>query len=209
MNTARKKRRYSPVGVGPSGPPWPDGLFVGSLRNPEYATRFAAILSQFEHLEAAMPRILTILLGMTDAKPAGYVYRALRNPNIRSDVMRTLLEKAPHNAQLGDEFDDLLTEYEAVRSGRNGYAHGLWYTHEKSKAVFLARRDEHGWGLLQAQPEPIEALDNLLKRIGDLLTTIHRVDAKVRPRKQLRVGNPPQSATPRKVKRRRPRSESK
>jgi hypothetical protein len=72
-------------------PPWPEGLFIGSLTNPEYASRFAEILSGFEHLEAAMPRILAILLGMGDFKPAGYVYRALRNPNIRSDVMRALL----------------------------------------------------------------------------------------------------------------------
>ena len=153
-----------------------------------------------------MPSILAILLGMADDKPAGYVYRALRNPNIRSDVMRTLLEKAPHNTHRGEEFDKLLAEYEAVRTGRNGYAHGLWYTHEETGAVFLARRDEHGYGLLQALPEPIEELDALLQRIGELSSFVDLVDSKVRPRKPLRIGSPRRSAKPKKAKRGRRRS---
>jgi hypothetical protein len=196
MTTARKKRRYSAWFTGPSAPPWPEGLIIGALENPEYASRFAAILSQFEHLEAAMPRILAILLGMSDFTPAGYVYRALRNPSIRSDAMRALLEKAPHNRHRGEEFDELISEYDAVRAGRNGYAHGLWFTHEETGAVFLARRDEHGYGLLHAMPEPIEVLDALSERIGKLLTSVYRVDLAARPHKPLRVGSPRRSAKP-------------
>ncbi len=142
-----------------------------------------------------MPRVLAILLGMEDTAPAGYVYRALRNPNIRSDVMRALLEKAPRNVKLGKEFDELISEYEAVRSGRNGYAHGLWYTHD-SGAVFLARRDEHGYGLLEAKPEPISALDKLRARIGRLAMSVYLVQTVVRSQKRPPPDSPPPTPAP-------------
>jgi hypothetical protein len=195
MNTPPKKRRHAPEFPDQSGLP-ESGQYVGSLNNAEYAKRFAWILSEFEQAEALMPDVLAILLGATDTRSVGYVYRSLRNPNIRQAVMKALLEKAPLNKDRGTEFDALLSEYGSIRTARNEYAHGLWYT-EDDGTVLLARSAEHGFGMMEAEPEPLEALDQLVKRIRDFTWSVVRLQRD--ERKKQRAEHPPQSAEPKKA----------
>jgi hypothetical protein len=170
MNTPRSsKRRYE---WRPDVGNVPDGPFVSGLSNPEYASWFASVLTEFEHLESYMPRVLAVLLGTSDDAPAGYVYRALRNPSIRYNVLRDLLEKAPHNKKRSEQYDDILAKYNVVRKGRNDYAHGLWFTQVDTKAVYLARRDDHGYAFFDAKAEPLDALKTLRAQIGELLSSL-------------------------------------
>jgi hypothetical protein len=86
MNTPRKIRRHS----------WDwdirlEGVhFALGLCNPKYETVFTSIMTEFNHLETAMPHILAVLLGMADDRPAGYVYRAVRGAKGRYAVMKAL-----------------------------------------------------------------------------------------------------------------------
>ncbi|MTD94968.1 hypothetical protein GIW81_11565 [Hyphomicrobium sp. xq] len=164
MNTPRKKRRYKWQIDLNGGPPGGEA-YTCALTNEKYGALLANIISAFEHLETAMPQLLSILLGLQDERTAGYVYRTLRNPNIRHDVLRELLEMSPNNAQLGDEYDGLLSEYSALRTARNDYAHGLWFTRSRDGAVFLSKSDDHGFGYFTATPEPIENLAKVRDRI--------------------------------------------
>jgi hypothetical protein len=195
MNTPPKKRRHAPAFPDQKGAP-KSGHYVGSLENEEYAKRFACILSEFEHLEARMPGVLAILLGTTDINSVGYVYRTLRNPNIRRDVMKALLEKAPLNKDRGEEFDALLSEYNSIRKARNDYAHGLWYT-EENGSVMLAREAEHGFGMMEAAPEPIKELDDLVARIRKLTWSV--IELQMAEQKRLHTGHPLQSGEPTKA----------
>jgi hypothetical protein len=86
--------------------------------------------------------------------------------------MRDLLEKAPHNINRGPEYDKLLSEFDAIRTARNTYAHGLRYTYAETGKVYLCARDQHGFGFLEKREEPIKALDALLVRISQLYAQI-------------------------------------
>jgi hypothetical protein len=146
----------------------PDGSFVEGISNPDYAVLFAAIVTEFNAVETRMPNILSVLLGMPDSRSAGYVYRAIINAGARLQVMKAVLEKAPNNAERGDEYDDVLKEFGAIRLRRNNYVHGLWYTQEKTNKVFLSVKDEHGFAFFDAKEEPIKNLQELLDRIRKL-----------------------------------------
>jgi len=153
----------------------------------------------FEHLETQMPSILAVLLGMNDERPAAYVYQALRNPNIRYDVLTALLEKAPNNVNRSEEYDDILSEYNAVRAARNDYAHGLWLTETTTLQVMLARRAEIPHSILfQAELEPLEALVKVADRIYALSQRIRRVTQADLHHSQPPPSERPQSAPPKK-----------
>lgn len=159
----------------------PKGNFVHGLSNPEYARKFASLVSEFEHMETHMPNLLAALMGLEHAQSAAYVYRTLRNPSIRASVLKELLEKAPCNEALGDEFDVLLSEYEAARVQRNAYVHGLWYTSLDDRSVWFSRSDDGGLGFYKAKKEPIKNLDAVLKLIRSLTQKLAL----------MRLGDPP------------------
>jgi len=196
MTTKPTKRHHAPKLPQSAGKKRLSGHYVGSLENVESAKRFACILSEFEHVEALMPGILAILLGTTDINSVGDVYRSLRNPNIRRDVMLDLLEKAPLNKERSEEFDALLSEYRSRRKARNDYAHALWYT-ESDGSVTLARSSEHGFGMMEAVAEPLKALNNLVQRIRAFTWSV--IEIQVAEQKRRRAKHPRQSAGPKKA----------
>ena len=110
MNTPRKRRRFDLSKYMTSSDAAPKAPFVHGLTDPEYAQRLALIVSSFEHVETFMPRLLAVLMGQRSANSAAYIYRSLKNPQIRYEVLLNLLENAPVNRELGDEFDILLSE---------------------------------------------------------------------------------------------------
>jgi hypothetical protein len=97
-------------------------------------------------------------------------------------VTKALLEKAPHNADKGDEYDAVLAEFNGILEGRNAYAHGLWFTQAETGRVLLAKKDEHGFAFFDAREEPIENLQALLNQIRQFTLTAVKlyVNAKAR-----------------------------
>lgn len=189
MSTPRRKRRHVPrtFDITPDSREW-----HWALSNTEYATRLASVVVEFEHLETAMPMVLRRLLGTTRTDVAGYIYRTLRNPSIKFDILQTLLEKSASNAGLGDDYDRIISQYDEVRKGRNAYAHGLWYT-ATDGSVLLCKRNEHDLAFLDAKPEPIAALDDLLSKIRALTKLIFDTARLSADEVQL-LNNPPRSA---------------
>jgi hypothetical protein len=172
MNIPRQKKRHK---VQFELPTVPSGTYVSALANEQYAIRFARIITEFEHLESQMPRVLAELIGIKyiwPMSPAGYIWRVLRNPSIKTDVLRRLLEMAPNNKNADEKFDQILSEYDELRTKRNHLAHGLWFTNEEDMSVYLAISDPHGLDFMKAKPIPISDLDNLLLKIRGLLTRI-------------------------------------
>jgi len=162
MNTPKKKKRYVNTFKGPDKP---GGHYTGGLHNPEIAAVLGMLVSEYVHLENAMARVLAALLGVADPNLAGYVMRSIRSPRGRIDMMRDLLEKAPRNQLMPDDYDKAIDEFQSLTSARNNFVHGEWHTHQSGEA-FVAIFDEHGWGMLTARPVAKEELEAVRKRIG-------------------------------------------
>lgn len=79
-----------------------------------------------------MVGIFNRLLGLPtgDYDTARLIFHALVNQKIRIDVMRNLLERSLHNRAKSDEYDAIIKEFKKLNDLRNGYVHGLWWTHE-------------------------------------------------------------------------------
>lgn len=155
---------------GHTGPP--DGRYVAILTNGDYAVRFAALLSTFVHLEERMGYVLAALLNSTDHNPAGFVLRAIKSPKGRLDVMRDLLELAPYNADVPENYDAIIREFSQLSRIRNIYAHGLWWTSAATQEVYLAEENEDGYGFTKARPVTLEELEAAITRIGELRRAI-------------------------------------
>jgi hypothetical protein len=70
MNTPPKKRRHK-WDWDPSNLAGRDGTYAVGLSNPQYAELFTGIVTEFNHLETQMQKILAVLLGVTDERAAG------------------------------------------------------------------------------------------------------------------------------------------
>lgn len=209
MNTPKKRRRFNISEYMTASEAAPKAPFVHALTDAEYAKRLARIVSEFEHVESYMPKLLAALMGRASVMNAAYVYRTLKNPKIRFDVMRNLLENSPTNQELGDDFTELLADYDKARTARNAYVHGLWFT--GPGGVFLARSDEvHGQGYRRAALEPIAKLDATLMLIRSILGRLVRLYVYgTPPRIAPPPAPPPQSEAPMPAKSNRRRSGSK
>jgi hypothetical protein len=173
MNTPRQKKRFQRLGPGSEKP---QGSYVAGLNNDAFASVFARILSEFEHLETVMPIVLEHLAQMAETRASGYIYRTLRNPSIRSDIMRKLLETAPFNKDTDERFDEILSEYDEVRRLRNQYAHGLWWTGEDGQTVCLSASDPHGYSFLEARPIETSELEETLAKVRALTKKVVLLD---------------------------------
>ena len=138
----------------------------------EFATLIGLVTSAFEHLEDRMAIVLGLLLGLPHETAAGYILRAIKSPRGRYDIMRDLLELAPQNQNLGDEFDEILAEYWAIGRARNLFVHGRWHTRHEDGVVFFSEQDEHGWIFLAPRPINPNELIQVLDRIGQLTLKI-------------------------------------
>jgi len=104
-----------------------------------------------------MVSVFAGLLGLQESAPARLVYHTLRNPSIKFEILRTLLESSPTNTGLGAEFDKLLTDYNTLRIERNQLAHGLWWT-DSSGRVYFAQHSLNGYAILAAKEVTVTAI---------------------------------------------------
>lgn len=152
-----------------------NGTFAYGLGDERYQKALGEIAASYEHLEGAMPYVLAALMGTADDTAAGYVYRTIRNPRTRSDLMWRLLESAPHNANAPEWFDDILRAHDSIRKRRNDYMHGIWSLRTDDRSTFLAVFPEHGpYMPSEARREPLENLTGLVEETKQLTLRVHR-----------------------------------
>lgn len=171
MNTKPKKKRFQM-------PPPPEGdvdtsdaetPYHQTLQHPEFALRFAQIVTEFEHLEDRMSWLLNRLIRAPGWSPTGlHILRAIKSPRGRMDLMRDLLQLDPGNSKLGEEFDEALSEFAQINTTRNKYVHGRWFTSEDGSKVRFRESGDSMWQLPESEPLSIGDLDAVLTRIRAL-----------------------------------------
>jgi hypothetical protein len=162
MSTPRKIRRHADAQfdeklLAQRAVDWTAGIL-----DLDIAACLASIISEFEHIEESMVSVFAGLLGAQSSLPARVVYHTLRNPSIKLDVLRTLLESSPNNSGLGPEFDKLLVDYNTVRSDRNRLAHGLWWT-DSAGLVYFAPHALNGEAMSNATEVTIKHMNQWLE----------------------------------------------
>jgi hypothetical protein len=161
-----KKKQRTPQQLG--------GIYSGGINNDQFALAIGRILAQLPHIEEEMIRFMALLLG-DETSPARQVFRALNSEDARVKVMRALLEQAQHNDGKGPEFDEVIDLFVEIKTRRNAYAHGLWWTHEETGRMFLAEASTN---------ESVAYFVQREIKLGELNATINRMDelrAKLRP----------------------------
>lgn len=170
MNTPPKRRRYEKP---PARRLKKDDLFVGTIEDAEINKQFSLIMTGFVYLEGRMASVLAVLLGASDKIAASYVLKAIKSPTGRIDVMKELLEKAPINKKLGEEYDHIIREFRAISTQRNLYAHGKWWTDFRTNETILDETEDPTTSLHQRRIVAAEELARFDKRIFNLHVAIH------------------------------------
>lgn len=171
MNTPPKKRRHDTAkAVEQLEREKPPGAYASSLSNPDYAIRLAGIVSEFVHLETNMIKVLAVLLGMKDTHTARYVWRSVKSPKGRIEMLRTLLQEAPENIEAPDLYDVILSDFGSINARRNDFVHGQWFTEMSTQKVMLAKlnTDPHGFGFHAAAAIELTELQGLHEDIRSL-----------------------------------------
>ncbi len=148
----------------------PGGTYTSGIFAPKISDLFANIVCRFVNLEERMADIFALLLGTPDTTNARFVFRTLKSPRARIDVLETLLEKSPKNAKADTFFDEVIAEFEEINSQRNKLVHGAWTTHDSGKTFVAEFLEEYG--LLRAREITDKELEALLNRIGMLSSLI-------------------------------------
>lgn len=171
MNRRPVRRRYE----APPPSDLADGdIFVGKIEDPEIAKAFASVVTNFVYLEERMVSVLAVLLGSSDRTVASYIMRSIRSPAARIEVMKELLEKAPINQQLDDDYDDIIREFRSISVERNEYAHGRWWTDFKKQETVLDDTDDPNATLHIRRVVTAAELDALNERMLELHGLIGR-----------------------------------
>ena len=140
MNTPRSKppvRWTKPVRKAASGKAAHWGI-----KDPEIAASLGFMISYWSQVEERMIWFLNALLrGERDTTPvamqaARLIFRSIAAESARIKVMTALLEMAPHNAERGQNFDEVLDEFSTLNHLRNKYVHGLWRTEVNESGSF-------------------------------------------------------------------------
>jgi hypothetical protein len=140
------------------------------------------LVSEFVFLEQAMETVLSRLIG-ADNNAASHISKTILAPAVRVDIMRALLENAPHNKDKSSVYDEIITEFSAVASLRNQFVHGKWETSEITGDLYLVRPkdDPYALGSLVGEKFDLAEMQSTRKRIIDLWTRIYEEIGAVSP----------------------------
>lgn len=159
-NRRPTKRKKVPYG--------PDGQYKGGIHNDQIALWVGSIITFIPHIEERMINFLALLMG-DHSSPARQVFRSLNSEVARIKIMRSLLEQAPINQEKGQEFDDVLDLFAEVKKKRNTYAHGLWWTHERTERVFIEEASPEPFGSYFSRREvKFKEVEAAVSRMNDL-----------------------------------------
>lgn len=98
------------------------------------------------------------------------LHRKRTNTN---QVMQTLLETSPSHATTEQFYDEVIEEFSALNKLRNGYLHGLWWTHESGKTYFEEAASE-SFAFLTSREVRADELEAVIKRMSELTRKIVR-----------------------------------
>jgi hypothetical protein len=154
----------------------PTGTLSGTIADEVILARLGTIGVMWPHVEEGMIGVLGRLLpggpGVDSFETARQIFWAIVSPQIRIKVMRTLLSHSRHNRNKGAEYDQVLKEFDQASKVRNGYVHGLWWTHESGR-TFLEEPTADEMGHLQARRVTVKELDGYITRLGTLQRLIY------------------------------------
>lgn len=186
MNTPRTRPlvRYTNVRDPVIGrAPEPDGHYTGTLTNPEIITLIGQIVTYLPQVEEQMVQFMGLLIG-DRSTPARQIFHSLRSEEAQITIIRALLEQAPRNKNKGQEYDDVIDLFASVKSRRNTYVHGLWWTHDSGRAFLQeATPDELSFlNKREVKKGEIETLLADMGRLWDMLSKILRPRPNPEPR---------------------------
>ena len=166
MNTPRTKPpvRYSPK-LGDA----PEGMYSAGIANMGLATAVGCIITYWPHTEEHMVTLFGELVGIEDDASARLVFRSIINQNTRLAIMRAMLEKSPQHKTQPLDLDELISEFASLNGTRNAYAHGLWYTHEDGKRIFIEEETAAYDKFLDKREVTSKELENVLSRMVELV----------------------------------------
>lgn len=177
MNTPKKRKRHHVDWTFQEGiAEFTNGrTFHTGLSHPQMSICLAQIATEFEHLEDHLANLLAEVSGV-DRTTASYIMRAVLAPRARTALVRDLVQKAPRNTELGDEYDQILDEFDGARKFRNLYVHGRWWTSSDAKIVMFTPTDDHAaWEFVKARLIGVEELNYavyLIRRTAVLITRV-------------------------------------
>jgi hypothetical protein len=115
---------------------------------------------------------------MAETQSARVIYHTLRNPSIKLDILRTLLERAPLNSTLGPEFDGIMGGYDARRKARNDMVHGLWWT-DSAGCTYAARLSINSYPILDAKEVTAATFDELIAAQQQFMAELYLLAAQL------------------------------
>lgn len=152
----------------------PDGQYSGGLWSQDHAKLVGQITTYMPQIEEQMIRFMSLLISDQEA-PARQIFRSLNSEQARIQIMRALLETAPHNKDKPGAYDEIIDLFDMVRKKRNAYVHGLWTTHEESGRAFLAEASVDDTYFSEQREVTTKELEVTIREMSDLFVKINRV----------------------------------
>jgi hypothetical protein len=152
----------------------PDGQYSGGLWSVDHARLVGQITTYMSQIEEQMIQFMSLLISDQKA-PARQIFRSLNSEQARIQVMRALLETAPHNKDKHRAYDDVIDGFDAIRKKRNAYVHGLWCTHDESGRSFIAEASVDETFFTEQREVSIKELEAVIQEMGDLFVKINRI----------------------------------
>jgi hypothetical protein len=152
------------------------GQREGRVADPAIASLLGQILVAWPHFENAMVSVFERLLGVQRGNfdAARLVFYALVAPKTRIDVMRKLLQEGHLNAKKGNEYDEVIDEFEKLNGLRNKYVHGRWWTHETGD-THLQLDNSAFFTQVQYRKVSKHELEEFLSRLSALWSRVMRL----------------------------------
>jgi hypothetical protein len=119
-----------------------------------------------------MAEVVQDLLGGNRAAPARQIFYAIIATAARIKLLKALLEEGPLNATKDEFYDRIIDEYKSLNGIRNGYIHGLWYTHDASGRMFFSERATDDLHFAEQREVKIEEIKTFVARMEAFIRTI-------------------------------------
>jgi hypothetical protein len=193
MNTPRSKppKRWKPK----RQPSDPQGSFLtlGFAGHPLFASMIGEIAVIWPHIDDAMIHVFRELLNVTEEVAVRPVYRSIVSPQIRMRILRNLLEESKSNTNKGGEFDEIISEFDALNDIRSRYLHGLWYLYEGNEAYLSSPKLDDFDFEVRRRVDPAE-LERVWARMRDFMGRLR--EFRRRQRERTAKAPPPKSPEP-------------
>lgn len=165
----------------PSKPPddirrFRKGVHTMAALDHEILVRVGKIATTWPHVEAAMIRLLSGLMGDKLDHVAGSVFRSIINQQARIAVMRDLLDNVFINEGRSPIWRETLDEFSDLNAIRNTYLHSMWVTHEDGR-TFLSDPGASHRDPRQSRRVTYKELNAVSARMEALVRRVHIVIA--------------------------------